>query len=70
METWAKVNWGTAESDRWEYQFAPQKVTWLKKHHLNQALFLLFKFCFILFCFVSFETGFSCVALAVLELTL
>jgi hypothetical protein len=30
--------------------------------------FVLFFFCFVLFCF--FETGFLCVALAVLELTL
>jgi hypothetical protein len=30
--------------------------------------FLVFLFCFVLFCF--FKTGFLCVALAVLELTL
>jgi hypothetical protein len=30
--------------------------------------FLFFLFCFVLFCF--FETGFLCVALAILELTL
>jgi hypothetical protein len=32
-------------------------------------LFCFVLFCFVLFCFV-FETGFLCIALAVLELTL
>jgi hypothetical protein len=35
---------------------------------MAKATYILF-FCFVLFCFV-FETGFLCVALAVLELTL
>jgi hypothetical protein len=37
------------------------------------VLFCFVLFCFVLFCFVCFwffETGFLCVALAVLELTL
>jgi hypothetical protein len=33
------------------------------------VLFCFVLFCFVLFCFV-FETGFLCIALAVLELTL
>jgi hypothetical protein len=38
---------------------------------LSRSLFLLLLFCFVLFCFVLFfKTGFLCVALAVLELTL
>jgi hypothetical protein len=40
----------------------------------TEPFFLLFNmssFCFVLFClFVFFETGFLCIALAVLELTL
>ena len=31
---------------------------------------IVFGFCVVLFCFVLFETGFLCVALAVLALTL
>jgi hypothetical protein len=50
----------------------PGHTLWMKSlqcllHRLNVFSNLIF---FVLFCFVFFETGFLCVALAVLELTL
>jgi hypothetical protein len=51
-------------------------VRLLHRRYLNMRGFFVFVFffgfcfCFVLFCFWFFETGFLCVALAVLELTL
>jgi hypothetical protein len=48
--------------------------TWLQREQHNWMVilfpFLVLCFCFVLFCFVFSETGFLCIALAVLELTL
>jgi hypothetical protein len=45
-------------------------LRWTWYWTLRLSSFSFFLFCFVLFCFCFFETGFLCVALAVLELTL
>ena len=52
-----------------EHQFLPQEITKVPGHPVQLHLILTISF-FVCFFFVFFETGFLCMALAVLELTL